>query len=124
MDSVFQVRNSELKHINSLSVWDSGSNRKWNYGILISYPDLTLFYTGRGRSGYEINGILELYFRFQSPGFRIPRAKIPGVWIPETKFPKKEKDKIFQHKIKVQHRNWVFILFPVQFLKYAFKLSL
>ena len=22
---------------------------------LISYPDLTLFYTGRGRSGYEIN---------------------------------------------------------------------
>ena len=46
----------------------------------------------------EINGILELYFRFQSPGFRIPRAKIPGVWIPETKFPMKEKDKIFQHK--------------------------
>ena len=27
-------------------------------GILISYPDLTLFYSlGRGRSGYEIRGI-------------------------------------------------------------------
>ena len=25
VDSVFQVRNSELKHINSLSVWECGT---------------------------------------------------------------------------------------------------
>ena len=46
--------------------------------MLISYPDLTLFYRGRGRSGYEISNMLNVILVQDVCPLKIKITQCPG----------------------------------------------